>query len=117
MAAGRNASAVAFTLVITVVLFGIFIGVINLAALKNHGYTAGFGWQTPAASNVRGECDRKLEAEGFPFSTTKPASLADDPSGCLDDKNVVASMMNVAVCFVAAGIISVALVEGIKDRL
>lgn len=117
MAAGRNASTVAFTLISTAILFGIFIGVINLAALKEHGYTASFGWQTPGASTAPGECDRRLVKKGFPFTTIKPADPADDPSGCLDDKNVVASMMNVAVCFVAAGIISVALVEGLRDRL
>ncbi len=113
MATQRNAKVLLVTLVSALILFLILVATINIPALGKHGYVANFGWQTPE-SQAGGGCDRALATKGFPLTTQRPAN---DAAGCLDSTNPLARAMNLALCFVAASVISVALTEGIKGRL
>jgi hypothetical protein len=115
MAAGRNASTLLITLVATIVLFVVFVAGSKVDAVDKHAYSLDFGWQIPKTGQPSGECDRAVTYKGFPLRSSRPADPADDPSGCLDSTNPFAGAMDFALCFAAAGIISAAVVSGIRN--
>jgi hypothetical protein len=116
MSAGRSASSLLFTLIATIILFGLFVGVSSLKALEKHAYMPGFGWQQPAdnAAGLHGVCEPTTATTGFPLVTTRQA---DAPDNCLKARNPLAHAMNFALYFAIAGIISVGVVESMRSRL
>ncbi len=111
--ASRNASMVLFSLLLTIGLFAAFALVIQLPGLSKHSYSLDYGWSTPVPASVPiGECDRALTTKGFPITTSRPSRS--DSSGCLDEKNFLAKNMNLALCFAAAVLISVAATEVVR---
>lgn len=117
MAANR-ASVTLVAVVATFVFFGIFAAVSHLSVLEKHGYDTGTGWQTvkPVAS-TGGQCDRMLTTKGFPLTTRRPATPAEDATGCLDNTNPLANAMNYAIYFAVACILAAAIANAARSKL
>ena len=104
MAASR-ASTLLLTLVSTGILFVVFVLVTKISVLTDYSYQLDYGWQNKGTVQAYGQCDRPLVSKGFPLTTQRPAK--DDPSGCLDETNPLASDINLALCFAFAAIVAV----------
>lgn len=117
MSAGRNASSLLITLIVTIVLFAVFAGISSLNALEKHAYMPGFGWEGPNVDNpdniIGGVCAPATFISGFPIANTRQAM----PKNCLKDTNIIASSMNYALYFAVAAIIAVGVVESVRAKL
>lgn len=111
MSAGRSASTLLATLVATMLLFAVFVGISTADILERHAYTPGFGWNQPADKTpgniLHGVCASTAVTSGFPLAASRQAA---PPDNCLKATNPLAQAMNYALYFAAAAIISVALV-------
>lgn len=117
MAANR-ASVTLVAVVATFVLFGLLAAVSHLKVLEKHGYDTGIGWQTAKpAFPPAGQCDRVLITRGFPLTTRRPATSAEDATGCLDDTNPLANAMNYAIYFALACIVAAAVANAARNKL
>lgn len=118
MAAARNPNMILFSLIVTVVLFGVFIGLSRLHVLERHAYVPEAGWQQPSASSIaasHGGCsyDPKTTS-GFPLVYSRQADL---PYTCLKAKNPLARSLNFAACFALGCVVAVGITELAKERL
>lgn len=116
MSAGRSASSLLFTLIATIILFGVFAGISSLNALEKHAYMPSFGWTQPTdnAPGLHGVCEPTTATSGFPLASSRQAAA---PDNCLKATNPLAMYMNYALYFAVAGIISVGVVESMRPRL
>jgi hypothetical protein len=106
MSAGRNASMLFVSAVMTLVLFLVFAGVSRLDALEKHAYVPGVGWQQPAdnAPGIHGVCAPDSATGGFPLADSRQAAL---PDNCSKAHNVTARAIDFALYFAVAAIIGV----------
>lgn len=117
MSAGRNASSLLISLIITVILFVVFAAASSLGTLERHAYMPNAGWEQPKASTpagiIGGVCAPTAVTSGFPLASSRQAEI---PHNCLKATNPVARAMNFALSFALAAIVSVALVVTTKGR-
>ncbi len=117
MSAGRNASSLLFTLIATIILFSVFVGISSMNALENHAYMPSFGWREPSvdyrpAGIIGGVCAPTTATTGFPIASTRQAEI---PDNCMKATNPLAQVMNYALYFAIAAIISVGLVGRMRS--
>lgn len=112
MSASRNASTLLLALLSTIVLFAIFVATASISFLSKHSYALDYGWQTSRPDLPGQYCNPELATKGFPIKTDRHEP--GEASGCLDQTNLLAHDMNLALCFAAAAIISTGAASLIK---
>lgn len=117
MSAGRSASSLLITLLMTIVLFVVFMAWSRLDILQKHAYDLGYGWKEATTLYPVGDCGSGYANAGFPLKSSRDDRRDYDPSGCEGGTNVLARDMNYALYFAAAGIVSVGIVEMVRSRL